>query len=88
MDTRSSAKTSEVRTHIKNLKLTMDKQTFNGVDSIHVFEFMTCFVNEVERLNKSEAQAFVALPTFLDDPTETPFCINLSSGSRRGSVTC
>lgn len=60
MDTRSWSETTEIRTHIKNLKLTMGKHTFHGVDSIRVFEFFNRFVNEVDKLNMSEAQAFVA----------------------------
>lgn len=38
--------------------------------------------------NMSESQAFVALQTFLPDPTDTQFLTNLSACSRHSGVTC
>ena len=70
---RSSQATTEVRTHIKNLSLTMNHNAFDGSDPIKLFEFLIRFVNEAEILAMSEAQAFIALRTFLADPTETQF---------------
>ena len=87
-ETRSSRATAEVRTHIKNLSLTMNQHTFDGSDPIKIFDFLTRFVNEADILAMSEAQAFIALPTFLADPAETQFRTNLSGGSRRGGINC
>ena len=87
-DQRSSRDTAEVRVHIKNLNLTMKSHIFDGNDPIKIFDFLTRFVNEADMLNMSEAQAFIALPTFLADPAETQFRTTLSGASRRGGVTC
>jgi len=87
-DTRTSRSTAEVRVHVKNLNLTMKKHTFDGSDPIKIFDFLTRFVNEADMLAMSEAQAFIALPSFLADPAETQFRTNLSGGSRKGGVTC
>lgn len=66
----------------------MKNYIFNGVYLIRIFDFLTRLVNEADKLNMSEAQAYVALPTFLGDPTETEFRTSLSGGSSHGSVTC
>ena len=87
-ETRSSRATAEARTHIKNLRLTMNKHAFYGSDPIKIFDFLTRFVNEANILAMSEAQAFIALQTFLDDPAETQFRTNISGDSRRGGITC
>lgn len=36
----------------------------------------------------SEAQAFIALPTFLADPAESQFRTNHAGESRNGGITC
>ena len=66
----------------------MNQHTFDGSDPIKIFDFLTRFVNEADILAMSEAQVFIALPTFLADPAETQFQTNLSEGSRRGGITC
>ena len=86
-DTRSSRVTDEVRTHNKNLSLTMNQHAFDGSDPIKIFEFLTQFFNEADILAISEAQTFIALPDFLANPAETQFRTNLSGGSRRGGIT-
>lgn len=53
MGTRSSAETTEIRTHIKNLKLTMGKPSSNGDDYIRLFELLTRFANNADTLNIS-----------------------------------
>lgn len=87
-DTRSSRDTAKVRIHIKNLNHTMKSHCFDGIDKIKVFELLTIFVNEADMIYMLEAQAFIALPTFLDDPTETQFRTNFSVTSRHGGITC
>lgn len=55
----------------------------------HVFRFFaltTHLISEVEMLNMSEAQTFVALQTFQEDPNETQFRTNRSGCSRYGWV--
>lgn len=61
---------------------------FDGKDYIKIFDFRTRFVNETDMFNGSEAQEFIALPTFLTDPAETQFRTNLSGASRNGGVVC
>ena len=48
---------------------------------------LTRFPNKADILEMSEAQAFIALSTFLPDPAETQSCTNLSGGPRRGGIT-
>lgn len=36
----------------------------------------------------SEKHAFISLPAFLAEPTETQFLTNLSGASRYGGITC
>ena len=66
----------------------MKEHTFDGSDLIKIFDFLHRFVNEAYMLAMSEAQPFIALPTFLADPAETQFRTNLSGGSRRWGITC
>lgn len=49
--------TTEVRVHIKNLKLKMKNHSFDGTDQIRIFYFFTRFFNEADMLNMSGAQA-------------------------------
>ena len=72
-DTHSSRATAEVRTHIKKLNLTIKEHKFDGSDPIKIFDLLTRFVNEADMLAMSEAQAFIALPTFLADTAEIQF---------------
>lgn len=58
----------------------MNNDTFNVTDVICVFQFLTCFLIEVDNLNVSAAQHFVALPTFLANQAETQFRTNISGG--------
>lgn len=67
-NTRLSKGTAEVRVHLKNLSLTLKNHTFDGTDPIHVFDFLAPFVSKADMLNMSKAQAFIALPDFLDEP--------------------
>lgn len=70
-DTCSSKATTEVLVHIKNLNLTLRKHTFDWTDQIKIFYFLIRFMNEAARLKMSEAQAYIALPTVLADPSQT-----------------
>lgn len=65
--------TAEFRVHIKNLDITLKNHLFNGNDPINIFDLLTRFVNESDMLNVSQAQASIAIPTFLADPMETQF---------------
>lgn len=51
-----------------------------------LFDFLNRFVNQTKMLNNSEAQDVIALQTFLEDPANTQFCINLSGASRNGGI--
>lgn len=72
-DIRSSRDTAEVRVHIKKHNPTMGKNAFDGTDLIKIFDFLTLLANEDDMHNMSEAQTFIALPTFLDETAETQF---------------
>ena len=88
IDVRSLFDTTEVRTHLKNLTLTLKSLAFDGDDPIMIFDFLTRFVNEADMLNMSEAQAFVARPAFLKSDAEDQFKENLSGAASLGGVTC
>lgn len=86
-DTRSSRETAEITAHIKNLNLTLKNNTFDGKDPIHVFAFFAHFLNEADMRNMSEAHEFIALPTFLEEPAEKQFRINVACVSLHGDFT-
>lgn len=50
-DTRSSKVTALARMHIKNVNFTMKNHNFDGMNAISIFYFLTCFANEMDRLN-------------------------------------
>lgn len=65
---RSPMATAEVRVHIKIINLTMKSHNFDDTDVIRVFDFLAHFVIETDKLNISEGQAFIELPTLLEEP--------------------
>lgn len=65
----------------------MNNDVIDKNDPIKIFGFLTRLVNEAYSFNMSEAQAFIAPPTFLTDMAEAKFRINLSGASRHGAVT-
>lgn len=81
-DSRSSRDTAAVSFHMKILNLKMINHVFDGNDTVKIFEFLTRFLNEAEVLNISQPQAFIAIPRFLADRSETQFRTNLSGSSR------
>ena len=85
---RTVAETSEVHVHLRNLALQMKQNAFDGSRPINVFGFLSRFVNEVDMLRMSEAQAFIALLKFMSDTAETNFRTSLGGTSRQGGVDC
>lgn len=81
-----SRETAEVQVHIKNLKVTLKNHVCNRKEPMKLFDFLNRFVNQTKMLNNSEAQDVIALQTFLEDPANTQFCINLSGASRNGGI--
>lgn len=65
MDTRSWTETTDISIQIENRKLTTKNHTFNWTKSIRVFEILTHFVDEANKLDISKRQVFVAVPTIL-----------------------
>lgn len=85
---RSSKATAKVMVHVKKLSLTLKNHIFDGTDPIRAFDFLARFVDEVEMLNKSVAQTFMAVPIFLDEPAKTLLRTSLRRAKRRGGITC
>lgn len=69
--TRLSKVTIQVRLYLKTFSVTLKNRTFQGMDPIHVFDFLACFVNETDMLHMFKGQAFNALPTLQAEPIET-----------------
>lgn len=97
VDARSLHETTEIRVHIKNLKLTMEKYAFNEVHSILMFDCLNSFVNKAETLNMSEAQVFASLQTFLPTRRNHNFVPTLAAvlavgvlpaGLKRHNICC
>ena len=42
---------AEVRTHIKNLNLTVKEHNFDGSDPMEIFDFLTRYVNQADMLD-------------------------------------
>ena len=62
---RDGKATKAVRKFISRLEVTLKDRKFDGVDKIKVLSFLAKYVNEADLLGMSEAQAVLALPTFL-----------------------
>lgn len=88
MHTRSPTKTTEMRSHIKNLTLTMKNQMFFATDPIRLLEFLTPVVNDGETLRPSEEQFFVNFQRFLVKPANMEFQTNFGGASRQCGITC
>lgn len=63
-DSWSSRDSAEVLVHNKNFSLTIKRHVFDRDDPIKIFHFLTRFMNVADMLNKSYAQAFIALPIY------------------------
>ena len=84
---RSGRDTGKARDHIKRMQLTI-KHPFDGSDPVRIFEFLTRFVLEADTLQMTEAQAFLALPYFLNGTAETQFrAAQNASYATAGGVT-
>lgn len=75
-DARSSRDTTEVFVHLKNVNVKLRNHVFNGNYRTNIIAFLPRFVNEADMLIMFEAQAFIALSTFLVDPAKTQFRTN------------
>lgn len=62
---RTGKDTAKVRHHMKMLEIEMNDQLFIGEDPVQVFNFLADLTEECYNLDKSEAQAFLALPYLL-----------------------
>lgn len=60
----------------------MKNHNNDRTDPILAYDFIAGFVNKTYMLNMSQAQAFIALPTFLAELAETQFYTSLSGSSR------
>lgn len=63
--TPSCKATADVRVHLKSLRPTLKKHTFDGTDSIRVFDLLARVVNEADMPNMSESKGlylFADLP--------------------------
>ena len=63
---RTSRETGKVRDYIKRMDIKLKQHHFTGEDPIMVLDFLARFVREANIQEMSEAQAFLALPHFLD----------------------
>lgn len=88
LNTRTSSDTTETRLNIKNMTITLKNHMFSGADQIRVCIFLSFILNESGTLNMREAQAFIGLPHFLEDPAESQFKTKLSGGSRYARIAC
>ena len=62
---RSGKATKLVRRMISKMEVTLKDRKFDGVDKIKVLSFLSRFVREADLLGMSEAQAVLAIPSFL-----------------------
>lgn len=76
-----------VHKFLRELKLVMDAHKFNGKDPILIFDFLTRYVEETDKLEMSEDQAYVLLAQFLTNPASSQFRA-VKAGSRYSGVTC
>lgn len=58
---------------IKHISFPILKHHFLGADSIIILDFIAHFLQDSNIQEISETQAFVALPSFLKDLTQTEF---------------
>lgn len=68
MDTCPSSETTTVRLHIKNMTITLKKNMLSEVNPIRVFDFLSPFGKESDNIKMKEAQAFIFLLHFLQNP--------------------
>lgn len=86
---RKSKETGKVKDQIRRMEITLRKQMFSGTDGILVLNFLACFVREANILEMSEAQAYLALPQFLQGFALSQFeAVRDSSAGGDGGVRC
>lgn len=73
--------------NIKILNLTIKNYMLDENDPIEIFDFLICFVNQIDTLKTSETQVFIGLPKVLADLTEAQFLSSLSGASRHSWIT-
>ena len=54
-----------MKDQIKRMALTFRNHTFDAEDPINVLAFLRYFVQEANRLDMNEAQAYIAIPYYL-----------------------
>lgn len=62
-----------VHKYLKELKLVLDTPKISGKDPILIFDFSTRLVEEREKLQMSEGQAYILLIQFLSNPVSFQF---------------
>ena len=81
--------TGKVRDFIKRMDTSLQRHRFSGGDPVLILEFLRRFVQEADILGMSEAQAFLALPKFLDGTAEAHFfAAHDASSGIAGGLTC
>ena len=77
----------KLRIFMKSLDITMQGHRFDGSDPIAVFSFLIHFVTEADKLNMSEGQAYLAIPSYLKGSAKSQFS-SMQNGIRAGGITC
>lgn len=65
----------------------MKKHMFSGADPLRISIFLSRYVNEADRLKMTDAQVWIALLHFLENPTESQLRSDFSGGFHFGGIT-
>lgn len=65
----------------------MGTHKFTSKDPILVFDFLTRYAAETDKIAMSEGQAYVLLTQFWTNPMEAQFCV-VQAQSRYSEVNC
>lgn len=77
----------KLRIHIKILDITMKEHHVDGTDHIMVFQFLIHCVTEADKMNMSDGQGYLALPTYLTEGAKSQFT-SMKTDIRDGGITC
>ena len=77
-----------VKRYVKRIEYNLKKFRFDGTDPIKILTFLAKFVEEADILRMSEAQAFIALPTFLSGQAQQQFNAVCGASFEEGGVSC
>ena len=86
---RSSRATGKVKDLVKRIEIKMWNHRFDGDDPSSIIDFLKRFVKEADIQLMLEAQAYLALPSFLDGVALTHYQATCESlDADEGGVTC